>query len=100
MKQFKGNKIHAFIYDFAVKTWVSMADFDLSDDYQFFRINLTNLKSYLNNQGIMFTRFVPENKQGSIDVDYYDFSFGTTSVETISYAPAQTNLGAEIQTFN
>ena len=99
MKQFKGNKVNAYIYDFAVKTWVSMAEFDLSDDYQFFRINLTNLKSYLNNQGIMFTRFVPENKQGSIDVDYYDFSFGTTSVETVSYAPSQTDLGAEVTTY-
>ena len=87
-----------YLYDFTVNLWVSYQTYVLTNnEYQLAKIELETIKPYINMNGLMFMKLVPETKVGTIDVDYFGFNFGETTTQVNCFAPSQDGLGAEIK---
>lgn len=102
--RFKRNKtiasqtLNLYLYDFTVNLWVNFGTYNLTNDkYRLAKIDLATIKPYLNQNGIIFMKLVPEKKLGAIDVDYFGFNFGGTITNVKCFAPSQAGLGAEIE---
>jgi len=90
--------LNLYLYDFTVNLWVNFGTYNLTNDkYQLAKIDLATIKPYLNQNGIIFMKLVPEKKLGAIDVDYFGFNFGGTVTNVKCFAPSQAGLGAEIE---
>lgn len=95
-KTIANQAINLYLYDFTVNLWVNFGTYNLTNNkYQLAKIDLATIKPYLNQNGIIFMKLVPENKIGSIDVDYFGFNFGGTITDVKCVAPSQAGLGAE-----
>lgn len=91
-------KVTLYLYDFTVNMWVSYQTYELTNNkYQLAKIELETIKPYINDNGLMFMKLVPEKKFGTIDVDYFGFNFGGTTTQVKCFAPSQDGLGAEIK---
>lgn len=91
-------KVTLYLYDFTVNLWVSYQTYELTNNkYQLAKIELATIKPYINENGLMFMKLVPEKKFGTIDVDYFGFNFGGTTTQVKCFAPSQDGLGAEIK---
>ncbi len=91
-------KLTLYMFDFSVNMWVKFTTYDLSSgQYQLIKINLNQLDTYLNDNGLVFIKLVPEVKQGSLDIDYFGFNYGKTLTRVTSFTPSQTGLGADLQ---
>ena len=71
--------IHPYVYDFINNMWVKFSDYELSSKYKLYRISFNTLKPYLNNNGIMYVKFMFDT-QSSISVDYFGFDYEDDSV--------------------
>ena len=91
-------KVTLYLYDFTVNMWVSYQTYELTNNkYQLAKIELETIKPYINENGLMFMKLVPEKKFGTIDVDYFGFNFGNTTTQVKCFAPSQDGLGTEIK---
>lgn len=90
--------LNLYLYDFTVNLWVNFGTYNLTNNkYQLAKIDLATIKPYLNQNGIIFMKLVPEKKLGAIDIDYFGFNFGGTTTNVKCFAPSQVGLGAEIK---
>lgn len=97
-KTIANQTLNLYLYDFTVNLWVNFGSYNLTNDkYQLAKIDLATIKPYLNQNGIIFMKLVPEKKLGAIDVDYFGFNFGGTTTNVKCFAPSQDGLGAEIK---
>lgn len=97
-KTIASQTLNLYLYDFTVNLWVNFGTYNLTNDnYQLAKIDLATIKPYLNQNGIIFMKLVPEKKLGAIDVDYFGFNFGGTVTNVRCFAPSQAGLGAEIK---
>ncbi len=97
-KTITNQTLNLYLYDFTVNLWVNFGAYNLTNNkYQLAKIDLTTIKPYLNKNGIIFIKLVPEKKVGAIDVDYFGFNFGGTTTNVKCFAPSQDGLGAEIK---
>lgn len=97
-KTIANQTLNLYLYDFTVNLWVNFGSYNLTNDkYQLAKIDLATIKPYLNQNGIIFMKLVPEKKLGAIDVDYFGFNFGGTVTNVKCFAPSQAGLGAEIE---
>ena len=97
-KTIANQTLNLYLYDFTVNLWVNFGTYNLTNDkYQLAKIDLATIKPYLNQNGIIFMKLVPEKKLGAIDVDYFGFNFGGTVTNVKCFAPSQDGLGAEIE---
>lgn len=97
-KTIANQTLNLYLYDFTVNLWVNFGSYNLTNDkYQLAKIDLATIKPYLNQNGIIFMKLVPEKKLGAIDVDYFGFNFGGTTTNVKCFAPSQVGLGAEIK---
>lgn len=97
-KTITNQTLNLYLYDFTVNLWVNFGTYNLTNDkYQLAKIDLATIKPYLNQNGIIFMKLVPEKKLGAIDVDYFGFNFGGTTTNVKCFAPSQVGLGAEIK---
>lgn len=97
-KTIANQTLNLYLYDFTVNLWVNFGTYNLTNNkYQLAKIDLATIKPYLNQNGIIFMKLVPEKKLGTIDVDYFGFNFGRTITNVKCFAPSQAGLGAEIK---
>lgn len=97
-KTIANQTLNLYLYDFTVSLWVNFGTYNLTNNkYQLAKIDLATIKPYLNQNGIIFMKLVPEKKLGAIDVDYFGFNFGGTVTNVKCFAPSQAGLGAEIK---
>lgn len=95
-KTITNQTLNLYLYDFTVNLWVNFGTYNLiNNKYQLAKIDLATIKPYLNQNGIIFMKLVPEKKLGVIDVDYFGFNFGGTITNVQCFAPSQVGLGAE-----
>lgn len=85
------------VYNFELKSWVNLGHFQVTDQYQTFKLSFLTLKSYLNNEGILFTKLIPEDATKAIVVDYFGFSYGKNTVDIFSPNINQNGLGVWLQ---
>lgn len=97
-KTITNQTLNLYLYDFTVSLWVNFGTYNLTNNkYQLAKIDLATIKPYLNQNGIIFMKLVPEKNLGAIDVDYFGFNFGGTVTNVKCFAPSQAGLGAEIE---
>lgn len=69
-------QVTAYVYDFSIKMWVNLAKFNVTANYQVFKIGFISLEHYINDNGVLFVKFVPESYNHNLAVDYFGFNYG------------------------
>lgn len=91
------NTLSAYAYNFDYNVWEKLADFNLTSDYQSYKLSFTTIKPYLNKHYLMFVKYVPSSYTGTLNTDYFGFSYGNTTFgELDCIMPSQLGLGSDI----
>lgn len=91
------NTLSAYAYNFDYNVWEKLADFNLTSDYQSYKLSFTTIKPYLNKHYLMFIKYVPSSYTGTLNTDYFGFSYGNTTFgELDCIMPSQLGLGSEV----
>lgn len=91
------NTLSAYAYNFDYNVWEKLADFSLTSDYQSYKLSFTTIKPYLSKHKVMFVKYVPESYTGTLNTDYFGFSYGNTTFgELDCIMPSQLGLGSDI----
>lgn len=91
------NTLSAYAYNFDYNVWEKLADFNLTSDYQSYKLSFTTIKPYLNKHYLMFVKYVPSSYTGTLNTDYFGFSYGNTTFgELDCIMPSQLGLGSEV----
>lgn len=91
------NTLSAYAYNFDYNVWEKLADFNLTSDYQSYKLSFTTIKPYLSKHKVMFVKYVPESYTGTLNTDYFGFSYGNTTFgELDCIMPSQLGLGSDI----
>lgn len=91
------NTLSAYAYNFDYNVWEKLADFSLTSDYQSYKLSFTTIKPYLNKHYLMFVKYVPQSYTGTLNTDYFGFSYGNTTFgELDCIMPSQLGLGSEV----
>lgn len=100
MKDGMGSKqnITAYVYDFMINCWVENSIFEVTDQYQVFKLSFLTLQNYLNENGLLFVKLVPESYDQNLAIDYFGFSYGNTTDDIDSIMPSQLGLAADTTT--
>lgn len=91
------NTLSAYAYNFDYSVWEKLTDFSLTSDYQSYKLSFTTIKPYLSKHKVMFVKYVPESYTGTLNTDYFGFSYGNTTFgELDCIMPSQLGLGSDI----
>ena len=91
------NTLSAYAYNFDYNVWEKLTDFSLTSDYQSYKLSFTTIKPYLSKHMVMFVKYVPESYTGTLNTDYFGFSYGNTTFgELDCIMPSQLGLGSDI----